>query len=157
MSQHASSASVLIAGLLALAAPAIAQDKPISLSVELSDVSLHKLPFVMAAEAGIYRRNGLDVKQYIRRARRADPAQRRAHRAAEVRSSRPRRHQYRRREPDHRAHDHRCARAGADRAGDHRSHVRFHIMSRTDITRAEDLKGKRIGFGTWARSATSRC
>ena len=33
--------------------------------MELGDVSLTKLPFVMAAEAGIYRRNGLEVRQYI--------------------------------------------------------------------------------------------
>src|SRR5262249_20262659 len=35
------------------------------LSVELGDVSLTKLPFVMAVEAGLYRRNGLEVKQFI--------------------------------------------------------------------------------------------
>src|SRR5207244_13514569 len=42
-----------------------AQEKLLPVSVELGDVSLTKLPFVMAAETGIYRRNGLDVKQYI--------------------------------------------------------------------------------------------
>jgi hypothetical protein len=42
-----------------------AQDKLLPLTVELGDVSLTKLPFVMAAEAGIYQRNGLAVKQFI--------------------------------------------------------------------------------------------
>src|SRR6478672_1158976 len=42
-----------------------AQDKPLAVSAELGDVSLTKLPFVLAAEAGIYKRNGLAVKQYI--------------------------------------------------------------------------------------------
>src|SRR5437660_11409266 len=46
-------------------APARAQDKLLPITVELGDVSLTKLPFVMAAEAGIYRRNGLAVKQFI--------------------------------------------------------------------------------------------
>src|SRR5437016_11158868 len=42
-----------------------AQAQLLPISIELGDVSLTKLPFVMAAEAGIYRRNGLDAKQYI--------------------------------------------------------------------------------------------
>src|SRR5690348_4551495 len=50
---------------LLAAAPGSAQAQSLSVSVELGDVSLTKLPFVMAAEAGIYRRNGLDAKQYI--------------------------------------------------------------------------------------------
>src|SRR5437016_3961150 len=35
------------------------QGDVLPLTVELGDVSLTKLPFVMAAETGIYRRNGL--------------------------------------------------------------------------------------------------
>src|SRR5207302_5314507 len=59
--------SILFAAvaLLLVPAPAAAQDKLLPVSVELGDVSLTKLPFVMAVEAGIYRRNGLDVRQYI--------------------------------------------------------------------------------------------
>jgi NitT/TauT family transport system substrate-binding protein len=34
-------------------------------SVELGDVSLTKLPFIMAADNGIYERNGLAVDQFI--------------------------------------------------------------------------------------------
>src|SRR5882724_12899983 len=54
-----------LGGLPPLANPAWAQEKLLPVTVELGDVSLTKLPFVMAAEAGIYRRNGLDARQYI--------------------------------------------------------------------------------------------
>ena len=59
--------SILFAAvaLLLVPAPAAAQGNLLPVSVELGDVSLTKLPFVLAAEAGIYRRNGLDVRQYI--------------------------------------------------------------------------------------------
>src|SRR5579862_3152010 len=42
-----------------------AADKLIPVTVELGDVSLTKLPFIMAADNGIYERNGLKVSQYI--------------------------------------------------------------------------------------------
>ena len=48
---------------LALAAPAAAQ--PLKIEVGLGDVSLNKLMFVVAAEAGIYQKNGLEVVQFI--------------------------------------------------------------------------------------------
>src|SRR4029077_5090871 len=61
---------------LALAACALAwpgagraQEKPadklIPVTVELGDVSLTKLPFIMAADNGIYEKNGLKVSQFI--------------------------------------------------------------------------------------------
>jgi hypothetical protein len=46
-------------------------------SVELGDVSLTKLPFIVAADAGIYERNRLKVSQFISPGGRADPAKRR--------------------------------------------------------------------------------
>ena len=54
----------------ALLSPASAQDKPaagepISMTVSLGDVSLTKLPFIMAADYGIYEKNGLKVRQFI--------------------------------------------------------------------------------------------
>jgi ABC-type nitrate/sulfonate/bicarbonate transport system substrate-binding protein len=49
--------------LLGLASPAAAQ--PLKIEVGLGDVSLNKLMFVVAAEAGIYQRNGLEVAQFI--------------------------------------------------------------------------------------------
>jgi len=40
-------------------------DRLIPLEVALGDVSLNKVSFLIAADAGIYARNGLDVHQYI--------------------------------------------------------------------------------------------
>src|SRR5258708_15132047 len=45
--------------------PAYAADKLISLDVALGDVSLNKVSFLIAADAGIYAKNGLDVHQFI--------------------------------------------------------------------------------------------
>lgn len=42
-----------------------AADRPVSVDVALGDVSLNKVPFLIAADAGIYARNGLDVHQFI--------------------------------------------------------------------------------------------
>jgi NitT/TauT family transport system substrate-binding protein len=137
------------ATLLPWSAPASAQDAPLTVTVELGDVSLTKLPFVMAAESGIYKRNGLEVRQYI------------TPNAAELirRSSglvvpkdfvgtgvgdinigggSP---TIVRMTSDARAPQ-RVVLATNDPIS------RFHIISRTDITRAEDLKGKRIGFSS---------
>src|SRR6476646_5632389 len=58
-------AAVTIFAIAAAVSSAAAQDGLLAVSVELGDVSLTKLPFVLAAEAGIYKRNGLEVKQYI--------------------------------------------------------------------------------------------
>ena len=49
--------------LLATAAPVCAQ--PYHVEVALGDVSLQKVPFIIAADAGIYAKNGLDVHQFI--------------------------------------------------------------------------------------------
>jgi ABC-type nitrate/sulfonate/bicarbonate transport system substrate-binding protein len=45
--------------------PAAAADRLIPLEVALGDVSLNKVSFLMAADTGIYARNGLDVRQFI--------------------------------------------------------------------------------------------
>src|SRR5215471_7622304 len=45
--------------------PVSAQEQLIKLRVGLGDVSLNKIPFVAAYEAGIYKKNGLDVEQFI--------------------------------------------------------------------------------------------
>ena len=42
-----------------------AQDQLIKLRVGLGDVSLNKIPFIAAFEAGIYKKNGLEVEQFI--------------------------------------------------------------------------------------------
>jgi ABC-type nitrate/sulfonate/bicarbonate transport system substrate-binding protein len=51
--------------LCLLAFPACAAGKPIGLDVALGDVSLNKVSFLIAADAGIYAKNGLDVHQFI--------------------------------------------------------------------------------------------
>jgi NitT/TauT family transport system substrate-binding protein len=57
---------VLIGLLACLAAlPSRAADKLISVDVALGDVSLNKVSFLIAADAGIYTRNGLEVHQFI--------------------------------------------------------------------------------------------
>jgi ABC-type nitrate/sulfonate/bicarbonate transport system substrate-binding protein len=47
------------------AAPYAFAQEPIKLRVGLGDVSLNKIPFVAAYEAGIYKKNGLDVEQSV--------------------------------------------------------------------------------------------
>ena len=61
------SRSLLFGIFVALAAGAAAQaaDRPIKVDVALGDVSLNKVPFLIAADAGIYAKNGLDVRQFI--------------------------------------------------------------------------------------------
>jgi NitT/TauT family transport system substrate-binding protein len=144
-----STKSALLFGLVTLSALSDAQAQLLPVTVELGDVSVTKLPFVMAAEAGIYRRNGLDVRQYI------------TPRAAElIRQSSglvvpkdfvgtglgdinigggsP---TMVRMTSDARAPE-RVVIATNDAVS------RFHIISRADITRPEDLKGKRLGFSS---------
>ena len=140
----------LLFGLTAvLPFSAMSQAQLLPVSVELGDVSVTKLPFVMAADAGIYNRNGLDVRQYI------------TPRAAElIRQSSglivpkdfvgtglgdinigggsP---TMVRMTSDARAPQ-RVVLATNDPVS------RFHIISRTEITRPEDLKGKRLGFSS---------
>ena len=51
--------------LMSGASPAGAQESLTKLRVGLGDVSLNKVPFVAAYEAGIYKKNGLDIEQFI--------------------------------------------------------------------------------------------
>jgi len=57
----------LVAAALSCAAaePALAANALTPLDVALGDVSLNKVSFLIAADAGIYARNGLDVHQFI--------------------------------------------------------------------------------------------
>src|SRR5258706_6610211 len=131
------------------ATPIMAQDKPLPLEVGLGDVSLNKLMFVIAAETGIYKKNGLDVAQFI------SPS------AAEVvrRSGVDVPKEFVRNVPgdinigggspmmvamttNALAID-RVILATTDPVS------RFHVVSRPDITRPEDLKGKRIGYSSY--------
>jgi NitT/TauT family transport system substrate-binding protein len=136
----------VIAHLLMLATPVLAQEKPLAIEVGLGDVSLNKLMFVIAAETGTYKKNGLDVAQFI------TPGA-----AAVVRRSGievPK--EFVRNVPgdinigggsplmvamttNALAVD-RVILATTDPVS------RFHVISRPDITKPEDLKGKRIGY-----------
>ena len=139
----------LIALSFVFAAPAFAQDKPLALEVGLGDVSLNKLMFVIAAEAGIYGKNGLEVAQFI------SPS------AAEVvrRSGVEVPKDFVRNKPGdinigggspmmvgmttNALAVERVILATTDPVS------RFHVISRPDITRPEDLKGKRIGYSVY--------
>ena len=133
-----------------------AQEQLLPLTVELGDVSLTKLPFVMAAEAGIYRRNGLEVKQFItpnaaelirRGAGLVVPKEFVGTGVGDINigGGSP---TLVRMTSDARAPQ-RVVLATTDDVS------RFHIVSRQDIASPQDLKGKRIGFSAWARSATT--
>jgi NitT/TauT family transport system substrate-binding protein len=123
------------------------QDKLLPISVELGDVSLTKLPFVMAAEAGIYKRNGLEVKQFIT-PNAAELIRRSAGLVVprefvgtgfgdiNIGGGSP---TIVRMTTDARAPQ-RVVLATTDDIS------RFHIVSRNDISLPQDLKGRRIGF-----------
>jgi NitT/TauT family transport system substrate-binding protein len=132
---------------------ASAQDRPadtlIPVTVELGDVSLTKLPFIMAADNGIYARNGLKVDQFI------TPSAAAAVRGSGV--SVPKENIKSNivgeinigggsptmvRMTSVATAPHRVILATTDNVS------RFHIISRADIATPDDLKGKRIGYGS---------
>lgn len=145
--------------LLALASLALvpstaarAQTALIPLDVGLGDVSLTKLIFLVAADAGVYAKNGLDVHQYI--SPRAAEVVRRSGvivppqyiRAATgddvpitIEGGSPRIVQM---TTSALASD-RVIIATTDNT------ARFHIISRSDITAPEQLKGKRLGYTSY--------
>jgi ABC-type nitrate/sulfonate/bicarbonate transport system substrate-binding protein len=58
-----------LVSLLVLAAPAAFAGQaaaPIQLEVSLGDVSLNKVPFLVAADAGIYAKHGLPIRRGAR-------------------------------------------------------------------------------------------
>jgi|HubBroStandDraft_4_1064222.scaffolds.fasta_scaffold176321_2 NitT/TauT family transport system substrate-binding protein len=139
----------LFALSLFAAMPAFGQEKLLAITVGLGDVSLNKLMFVIAAETGTYRKNGLEVAQFI------TPGA-----AAVVRRSGievPK--EFVRNAPGdinigggsplmvamttNALATERVILATTDPVS------RFHVISRPDITRPEDLKGKRIGYSVY--------
>jgi NitT/TauT family transport system substrate-binding protein len=117
------------------------------ISVELGDVSLTKLPFIMAADYGIYERNGLKVKQYI------TPS---AAKAIEAKGVKVPAENIGREEgiinigggsptmvrmTSVATAPHRVILATTD------IYSRFHMLARGDIKTAADVKGKRFGYG----------
>jgi NitT/TauT family transport system substrate-binding protein len=140
-------AFVLCALLTPMSAPRAQEALPVS--VELGDVSLTKLPFIVAADAGIYERNGLKVSQFI------------SPRAAElIRQSAgvvvPKEFIHTgRSDINIGGGSPTIVRMTTDARAPQRiilatteDILRFHIITRGDITRVEDLKGKRVGFSS---------
>ena len=135
--------------VLVLAPARAAAERLISLEVALGDVSLNKVSFLIAADTGIYARNGLDVRQYITPGAARGRAQLGRHRACAIRQGRHRQRadRGRRREPDdvprrqHANGIHRIALLTTEGV------VRDTIIT-TQRHRAsvEDLKGKRLGY-----------
>jgi len=146
-------ASVVVAAGTFVSPAVFAQDKPagepLSVTVSLGDVSLTKLPFIMAADYGIYERNGLKVRVFI------SPS------AAKVVESRgiqvPKENVSNEKgNIDIGGASPTIVRmttvAGAPQrvvlaTTDHIS--RYHIITRADIKTPEDIKGKRIGYGNF--------
>jgi ABC-type nitrate/sulfonate/bicarbonate transport system substrate-binding protein len=141
---------LVIATALSLGAlqPAAAADRLVTLEVALGDVSLNKVPFLMAADAGIYARNGLDVRQFITPGAAQDARESGVEVPAQfvradigsapisVGGASPM-----------------IYRVANDAAGIHRvalltteGTVRNTIITTNAIARVEDLKGKRLGY-----------
>lgn len=134
-------------GTLTLCHGALAAESLISVDVALGDVSINKVPFLMAADNGIYERNGLDVHQFI------------TPNAAEVagRSGVVVPPEAVRDDIDtapisvggasptiYRA----INEGGIDRVvlASHEGIVKNHIIARSEIRTVEELRGKRIGY-----------
>ena len=149
----------LIAGMCLLASAAVqAQEKsgpggakenaPTPITVELGDVSLTKLPFIMAADNGIYEKNGLKVSQYItpgaaqavRGSGVVVPAENIKTVVGEINIGGGSPTMVRMTSVA--TAPHRVILATTDDVS------RFHIISRADITDPAELKGKRIGYGS---------
>jgi NitT/TauT family transport system substrate-binding protein len=132
-----------------LPARALAAETLISVDVALGDVSINKVPFLMAADNGIYERNGLDVHQFIT----AGAAQVARNSGVIV--------------PEENVREdigdapiavggasptiYRAVHSGGiDRVvlATHESVVKNHIIARPDIHSVEDLRGKRIGYSS---------
>ena len=139
--------ALLVLAAAGLPQMARAQNDASVLTVELGDVSLTKLPFIMAADYGIYEKNGLKIKQYI------TPS---AAKAVEVRGVHV--------PPENIGHEQGIINIGGGSPTMFRMHSvttaphriilattdiysRFHIISRGDIKTVADVKGKRVGYG----------
>jgi len=129
------------------AANSTAVATPIAVDVALGDVSINKVPFLVAADAGLYEKHGLDVRQFITPGAAADarrsgvvvPA---AHVREDIASAplaagggAPMLYR-----AVHRGGVHRVILAT------HEGVVKSHIVGPTSIASVDGLKGKRIGY-----------
>lgn len=131
--------------------PALAQDAQIAIEVTLGDVSMNKVPALVAEDEGIYAKHGLAVRQYITPGA-ADKARRQG---VDVPLEYVKANA---------ADDAHIAMGGGtpmivrsvrlvgatDRViiATFEDRIRNHIVSSTDIASAEDLRGKRLGFNS---------
>src|SRR5690242_14043838 len=128
--------------------PGHAADRLVSLDVALGDVSLNKVPFLIAADAGIYGKNGLDVHQFITPgaaevARNSGVIVPPAYVKSDIGTA-----------PfDIGGGSPMIYRVANDPRGIHRvvlatteSTIKDHIIASPSITKVEDLKGKRLGY-----------
>lgn len=137
-----------IAVALASGVPARAAGKLIPLDVALGDVSLNKVLFLIAADTGIYARNGLDVHQFITPAA-AEVARRSGvvvptqyvnqnieTAPIEVGGGSPMMY----RVATNPKAIGRIILAATE------GQIRFHVIATPSITRVDDIKGKRLGY-----------
>jgi len=141
-----------LAGFLAIVslhAESYAADALVSVDLALGDVSISKVPFLMAGDHGIYERNGLDVHQYLT-----------PHAVEIARGSGvivP---------PEYAREDINSAplgivgasptiyrsvhTGGVDRVAlvTHEAVARAHLIGRPEIASAEDLRGMRLGYSS---------
>jgi NitT/TauT family transport system substrate-binding protein len=129
--------------------PLRAADTPISVDLALGDVSISKVPFLMAGDHGVYERNGLEVHQYL------------TPHAVEIAS-----HSGVIVPPEYVREDINSAplgivgasptiyravhSGGVDRVAlvTHEAIARAHIIGRPEIESAEDFRGKRLGYSS---------
>jgi len=127
---------------------AAAADRLVTVEVDMGDISLNKVPYLIAADTGIYARNGLDVRQYItpaaaenaRRSRVTVPAQMVKADVAgapiQLGSGTPMMYRV--------THDPKAAHRVVLTTGE--TIIRETIITTQAIGRIEDLKGKRLGY-----------
>ncbi|MCH7789496.1 MAG: ABC transporter substrate-binding protein [Acidobacteria bacterium] len=143
------SSVMFLAGLMIASGPAQTQETLTGLEVSLGDVSLNKVPFLVAADEGIYAKHGLAVHQYIT----PYAADKAYHQGLDVPPEYVK---------DDSVDDAHIAVGGGTpmivrmtrdvRATDRviiatfENRVRNHIVSSWEIDSPEDLKGKRLGY-----------
>ena len=139
--------AVIAASLGTALLSACASSAPASVDVALGDVSINKVPFLVAADAGIYEKNGLEVHQFItpgaadvaRRSGVVVPAEyvREDIEAAPIAVGGGSPTIYRA-----------VTAGGTDRVvlATHEGIVRSHLIGPKSIGSVEDLKGKRLGY-----------
>jgi len=128
--------------------PAAAAERLVSVEVDLGDISLNKVPYLIAADTGVYAKNGLDVRQYItpaaaetaRRSGVVVPAQSIKADIADapiaLGSGTPMMYRV--------THDPRAVHRVVLTTGE--DIIRETIITTNAVARPEDLKGKRLGY-----------